>query len=115
MTETRITSSMLFDRSDPDELVAYFPVNHPKRIGDGNVTRLDDLRTGGFMPRTDVALVNLEIVITRQVAAYFDEEGKPFGEAMEHLTPEQITELEELGRKMLATAEAHPEFKVYLR
>jgi hypothetical protein len=120
MTEYRVVNALTFTRSDPDEVVAI--------AGKRRITRLQDLRDGGGLTRTDIALVNLreahcptctcgqdKFRIDRQTVVYVDKDGTPYGEGMQYLTDEQRAWCHDEGQRLTQIAAQHPEMGVYLR
>lgn len=107
---------MLFDRSDPDAIVAVDP---RRPAGERRITALQELREhpGGF-PRTDIVLVNIWNAsgnCERQLCAYAGEDGEPYGPAIPYLSKEHLAEAREINARQIAIAALHPEFRVYVR
>lgn len=113
--EPTVENVVYCPRSDPDQVVAIAGGGYRR-------TRLEDLREGGYC-RTDIALVNLRQPHCPtctcdlggvQACVFATTDGTLAGDGVRWLTDEQRAWCEAENARLIAVAEVHPEFHVYL-
>lgn len=118
----RIINELVFDRSDPDEIVSI-------RKGGQKITRLEDLRDQNdselFFIRGDIGMVNAREAHCKsctcedhnwtQFLVYATTTGELTGEGLKYMSQANINQCREIATRLVAIAKVHPEFKTYLK
>lgn len=110
-----LLNAFVTDRSNPDEVVLYYPKTKT------NSTRLDLLRAGKFL-RNDIAMVNLAKprdpnAVALQILAYARVDGTvrwDRDDMAECFSLDEVAEIEGIAKRMADIAKIHPEMRALL-
>lgn len=109
--------TLIFDRSNPEDIVAIYPKGHAKYPEGKRETRLESLKDNLYS-RTDLALVNVWDArgkLKDQVCIYAMPNGKIRWAGMrDHFSSGEQKELRGVVKRLVEVAETYPEMGIYL-